>query len=136
HRRSPRPPMRRLPGFELDRVLAHGATTDEPELARRAAKLSTAGSRRKLAKAIERLLKEVERPQRPRCYAPARLNRAEVFRARADLAELARLLRSEPCNPVAAATASWLLRHPDSPLYEPCSPGTLASVARRATNSR
>jgi hypothetical protein len=128
--------MTRMPSFELDRLLAHGAVPDRPELARRAAKLSTLGSRRKLAKAVERLVKEAERPQRPRCYAPARLNRAEVLRARAELAALAGLLRSERCDPLAAATASWLLRHPDGPLYESCSPGTLASAARRATNSR
>jgi hypothetical protein len=128
--------MTRLPSFELDRLLAQGAVPDTPALAGRAAKLSTRGSRRKLAKAIERLVNEVERPQRPRCYAPERLDRAEVLRARAGLAELVRLLRSEPCDPRAAATASWLLRHPEGPLYVPCPAGTLASVARRATNSR
>jgi hypothetical protein len=127
--------MRGLPSLELDRLLAHGAH-DEPELAGRAARLSTPGSRRKLAKAIERLVKEVERPQRPRCYAPQRLNRAEVVRAHGALAELAQVLRSERCNPRVAATASWLLRHPEGPLYEPCAPGTLVSVVRRATNSR
>ena len=128
--------MTRLPSFELDRQLSHGAPGDDVELARRAAKLSTEGSRRRLAKAIERLVKEVERPQRPRCYAPQRMNRDEVLRARDELAALADLLRSARCDPSAAATASWLLRHPDSPLYEPCPAGTLASVARRATNSR
>jgi hypothetical protein len=128
--------MTRLPSFELDRLLAQGAGPDAPALAGRAAKLSTPGSRRRLAKAIERLVKEVEGPQRPRCYAPERLNRPEVLRARAELAELARLLRSERCDLRAAATASWLLRHPEGPLYVPCPAGTLASVARRATNSR
>ena len=128
--------MSRLPSFELDRLLAHGATSDGPDLAREAAKLSARGSRRRLAKAIERLVKEVERPQRPRCYASQRLNRTEVLRARGELAELAQLLRNESCDPRAAATASWLLRHPHSPLYEPCPVGTLARVVRRATNSR
>jgi hypothetical protein len=50
--------------------------------------------------------------------------------------ELARLLRNERCDPRVAATASWLLRHPDGPLYAPCPAGTLASAARRATNNR
>jgi hypothetical protein len=98
--------MTRLPSFELDRLLARGAVPDTPALAGRAAKLSTPGSRRRLAKSIEHLLKEVERPQRPRCYAPERLNRAEVLGARAELAELARLLRSEGCESRAAATTS------------------------------
>jgi hypothetical protein len=50
--------------------------------------------------------------------------------------ELARLLRSDCCDPRGAATASWLLRHPEGPLYVPYPPGTLASAARRATNNR
>ena len=81
--------MTRLPSFELDRLLAHDIVPDTPALARRAAKLSAHGSQGRLAKAIERLVKEVERPQRPRCYAPQRLNRAEVLGARSELAELA-----------------------------------------------
>ena len=105
-------------------------------LTRRAARLSTPGSRRKLAKALERLQNEVVRSQRPRCYAPERLNRAEVVPASAELTELIRLLGSEDCDPRAAATASWLLRHPDSPVYLACPPGALADVVRRATNSR
>ena len=74
--------MMRLPSFELDRLLAHGVAGDAAALTRRAAKLSTPSSRRKLAKAIERLQNEVVRPQRARCYAPERLNRAEVVRAK------------------------------------------------------
>ena len=127
--------MMRLPSFELDRLLAHGVAGDAAALTRRAAKLSTPSSRRKLAKAIERLQNEVVRPQRPRCYAPERLNRAEVVRASAELTELIRLLGSEDCDPRAAATASWLLQHPDSPVYLVCPPGALADVVRRATNS-
>jgi hypothetical protein len=127
--------MTPLPSFELDRLLADGTVPDTPALSRREAKLSSPRSRCKLAKALERLVKEVETPPRPRCYVPERLNRAEVRRARGELAELTRVLRSEACETRAAATASWMLRHPDSPVYVPCSPGTLASLARRATNS-
>jgi hypothetical protein len=125
--------MTRLPSFELDRLLARDAVADTPALSRRAAKLMKPGSRRKLAKAIERLLREVERPPRPRCYAPERLNRAEVLRARAELAET---LRSERCESRAAATASWVLRDSSGPVYGPAPPGTLAGLVRRATNSR
>jgi hypothetical protein len=64
------------------------------------------------------------------------MNRAEVVRASAELTELIQLLRSDTCDPRAAATASWLLRHPDSRVYLVCPPGALADVVRRATNSR
>ena len=125
--------MSRLPSIELDRLLAHGIAGDEAALARRAATLSTHSSRRKLAKAIERLQNEAVHPQRARCYAPERLNRAELIRASAELAELIRLLRSEDGDPRAAAMASRLLRHPDSPVYVACPPGGLADAVRRAT---
>lgn len=128
--------MTRLPSFELDRLLARDAVREMPALRDRADKLMKPGSRRKLAKAIERLVRDVDLPQRPRCYAPERLNRAEVLRAHRELLELAELLRGERCPPRAEATASWLLRHPSSPLYEPVRAGTLAGLARRATNSR
>jgi hypothetical protein len=128
--------MKRVPSIELDRLLARDAAADAPALRQRAAKLMKPGPRRKLAKAIERLLRDVERPQRPRRYAPERLDRAEVLRAQVALLELATVLRSERCPPRAAATASWLLRHPSSPLYEPVPSGTLARLVRRATNSR
>jgi hypothetical protein len=128
--------MSGLPSFELDHLVAHGVAGDEAGLTRRAARLSTPGSRRRLAKALERLQNEVVRPQRPRCYAPERMNRAEVVRASAELTELIQLLRSDTCDPRAAATASWLLRHPDSPVYLACPLGALADVVRRATNSR
>lgn len=128
--------MTQLPSLELDRVLAHDPVPTIPALAHPAARRVAPSSRRTLAKRIERLPRRRSGSPRARCYAPERLNRAEVVRARSALAGLAQALRSERCDARAAATASWLLRHPYSPLYEPRSAPTLASVEPRATNSR
>jgi len=144
----------------LDRMLAEGADPhDSPELARRAAQLTSARHRHSLAAAIERTLEEAEHPRR--ALSPAvPLQRSAVFTARVPLKRLAadlagdnreslsgtrgfistrettrgsmERMTAEEYAPRGVALVQRLLTDGDSPLYTPYPAGELELAVRRA----
>jgi hypothetical protein len=99
----------------LDRLLAAGADPSwDPELALRAAQLTTPRRRRALAESLLRVVRDADRPQRWSCAAP--LDRGAVRQA----APALRALAADLCDqaaPQAISLAEQLLRDPGSPLY-------------------
>jgi hypothetical protein len=99
----------------LDRLLAAGADPSwDPELALRAAQVTTPRRRRALAESLVRVARDADRPARWSCAAP--LDRSAVRHAAPELRALAADLRDEP-TPQAISLAEQLLRDPNSPLY-------------------
>ena len=102
---------------ELDERLARGADPEsDPLLSRRAAQLSSPATRRELADALERDLREV----RNRWSLTARLplRRAAVRECADDLLALAQRLRDDrPIDVAGAAMAARLIFDGTSPLY-------------------
>ena len=104
----------------LDRAIAAGANVAcSSELRLRAAKLSSAEHRAKLAEAIERAIREADAPASP-LTSRAPLRREQVRGARAVLTGLALDLRDErPVHPRGVAQAELLLTDANSPLFAP-----------------
>lgn len=128
----------------LDRMLAEGADPhDSRELARRAARLTSARHRRSLAAAIERTLEEAEHPRG--ALSPAvPLQRREILAARASLVRLAKDLagddresgsRKRSYAPRGVALVRLLLTDADSPLYAPHPAGELGLAVRHANTA-
>lgn len=144
----------------LDNMLAQGADpSDAPQLARRAAQLTSSRHRRSLAVGIERALREAERPRR--ALSPAvPLQRHAILRARVPLARLAAELRGDDPESLSGARPALstgdpatgsiedmtdelfaargvalvqrLLTDGDSPLYTPYPSGELELAVRHA----
>ena len=145
----------------LDDMLAQGADpSDAPQLAQRAAQLTSGRHRRSLAAAIERTLREAERPRRALLSAAVPLQRHAILGARAPLARLAVELRGDDPESVSGARPAVstgdpatgsiadmtdelraargvalvqrLLTDGDSPLYAPYPAGELELAVRHA----
>ena len=120
---------------ELTRALADGAGPDtRPELALRAAQLTSDGSRRVLARTLRRTIAETHKPAMTR-------SRAVIIRRDAVLdAEdvintmIERLGSSKPVQAQGMALAERIVTNADhSPLYNPSEPGSLGRAIKGAT---
>jgi hypothetical protein len=113
----------------LDRDLAAGVDPESSaQLALRAAQLTSARNRRRLADGIEALL---ARAQRPATSGSAIRPRANVLRSKAVFVALQGRLRSEErLAPQGIALLKQLLTDVASPLYAVGDPETFSSVLR------
>ena len=120
---------------ELTRALAEGADpTESHEFALRAEQLTSARSRRSLARAMRRTLDEAHRP-------PVARSRVVIIRRGAVLGAedairsmIARLESPEPVRAQGMAMAERILTNADcSPLYNPAEPGALEWEISAAT---
>jgi hypothetical protein len=122
---------------ELTRALAEGADpTTSDELALRAEQLTSARSRRSLARALRRTLDEAHRPPLARSRVVI-IRRGAVLGAEAAIRSMIdRLGSAEPLRAQGMAMAERILTNADgSPLYNPAGPGALEreiSVAAEA----
>ncbi len=118
---------------EIDRALAQGLMpAPGTAVGRRARRLTSRRSRRALARGLDRLAAaELDHPSAP-CLrrAPDLVNHAEIRRSRRALAELAQRLRGTGPEVRIAATASWLLTSPDSPVYRDGPAGSIEAAIR------
>jgi hypothetical protein len=124
----------RVRGAPLDRRLAAGEAPEQADDLRRRARLITAAPhRRRLARTLERDVREAEGPPPwPDVEVPP-LARDEIRAARAALLGLVvRLEDARPARPQGVARARLLITEPESPLYAPAPAGTLWAAARRA----
>jgi hypothetical protein len=120
---------------ELTRALAEGTDpSSRPELALRAAQLTSNRSRRILARALRRTVAEAHRPAMTRAPVVI-IRRSEVLNAQpAITAMIERLESSRPVRPEGMAIAERLLTNADnSPLYNAAGPGTLRQLVLAAT---
>jgi hypothetical protein len=147
----------------FDRMLAEGADPhDSRELARRAARLTSARHRRSLAAAIERALEEAEHP-RGALSPTVPLQRREILAASASLVRLAKDLAGDDRESVSSKRSAlstqdvaWaslgdmtderyaprgvalvrlLLTDADSPLYASYPAGELEQAVRHANTA-
>ena len=116
----------------LDRRLAQGILpSSSPELSYRAQQLLSRRCRRSFAAGIKRILDAAEEP--PSSFTAAvPVRRAEILQERAQLTELANLLRVEDTLQVRGlALLEPFLTSGDSPLFDPNSEDTLDYTVRR-----
>jgi hypothetical protein len=116
----------------LDAKLAQGVLpSSSPELEHRAEQLLSRRCRRSFAAGIERIIEAAEEP--PSSFTAAvPVRRAEVLEARAQLTNLADLLRSEDTLQVRGlALLEPFLTSGDSPLFHPNPEESLDHTARR-----
>ena len=120
---------------ELTRALAEGADpTGSADLALRARQLTSARSRRTLARAMRRTIDEAHRP--PLARSPAVIiRRGAVLEAEdAIRTMIARLTSGQPVRAQGMAMAERILTNADaSPLYNPAEPGALQRQITVAT---
>jgi hypothetical protein len=111
---------------KLDRALARGADPREsPAFAYRAARLTSERSRQKLAACVDTVLVRASSRTRPRSVV-VEADRAEVWAAAAQLAQVRELLRSGgPIYARGVAMLAGLLRDGGSALYLPHRRGEL-----------
>ena len=112
---------------ELTTSLAEGADpTSSPELALRAVQLTSARSRRQLARTLRRTIAEARKPSMTRSRVTI-VPRSAVLDAEAAISALIELLGSpEPVTAEGMAMVEQLLTDSDSsPLYNSAEPGTL-----------
>ena len=105
--------------------------SSSPELIYRAEQLRSARCRRSFAAGIRRIVEAAEEP--PSSFTAAvPVRRQEILEARADLTDLADLLRSEDNLQVRGlALLEPLLTSADSPLFNPSPEETLEHTVRR-----
>ena len=117
----------------LDRRIALGADLYEsPELARRAAQLSSRRSRAGLAASLGRIVEAAEKPH-PVMTSQVPLNRREILAERELLLQLADDLRSpDPLSPRGIALVERLVTDGCSPCYAPSREGELRLTLRQA----
>jgi hypothetical protein len=116
----------------LDARLAQGdLPSSSPELIHRAEQLRSARCRRSFEAGIRRIVEAAEEP--PSSFTAAvPVRRQEILEARADLTDLADLLRSEDNLQVRGlALLEPLLTSGDSPLFNPSPEETLEHTVRR-----
>jgi hypothetical protein len=90
-------------------------------------------SRRRLARAIERLVEDAAAPPRPLRGSAAPINRYEIERCRGLLEEVAGELRADQAvAPRGVALIGTLLRDGASPVYAPDVEGALEPALRHA----
>jgi hypothetical protein len=134
--RSPRVRMRTaLQRAELTRALAEGADPNaRPELALRAAQLTSERSRRVLARSLRRTIAEAHEPALTRSRVVI-IRRSAVLDAEGAInAMIERLGSSEPVRAEGMAIAERILTNAElSPLYNSSEPGTLRRVVGVAT---
>jgi hypothetical protein len=119
----------------LDRELAQGADPSaRPELALRAAQLTSPRSRRRLARSLSRSITEAHRPQMTRSRVTI-IRRGAVLDAEDALrVTIDRLNDSAPVSPEGMAIVERFVTNADSsPLYNPAEPGALRRLAVLAT---
>jgi hypothetical protein len=117
----------------LTTALAGGGDPDaSPELVRLAHELIGARNKRRLAHAVDRVLRDAAEPPRPwRAAIP--LNRREIMAARDELAALAERLRAPAPVPVhAMALTDRLLSDGNSPIYHREAEHSLRLLTRAA----
>ena len=120
---------------ELTRALAEGADpTTSDELALRAGQLTSAGSRRTLARAMRRTIDSARKPPLARSSA-AIIQRGAVLDAQdAIRTMIARLSSGQPVRAEGMVMAERILTNADgSPLYNPAERGRLALEITAAT---
>jgi hypothetical protein len=118
---------------KLDRLIAEGAKPAEsPELARRAAKLTSKRFRRGLAAGLLGVLDAAEEP--PAVFSSSiPLRRREILAARRLIHDLAgHLDADDPVAPRGVALVERLLTFGGSPLYAPHPDGALDADLRHA----
>jgi len=121
----------------LTRELAEGADPSaSAEIALRARQLTSARTRRTLARSLRRTIAEAHQAARTRSAVPI-IDRGAVLEAEAAIAEMIeRLLSPRPVHPQGMATLERILTNADgSPLYNPSAPGTLRQTIRGATDA-
>ncbi len=120
---------------ELTRALAEGADpAASPELALRAAQLTSARSRRTLSRALRRTIDEAHRPPLARARAVIIRRGAVLEAADAIRTMIARLTSPHPVQAQGMALAERILTNADgSPLYNPAERGTLQRQITVAT---
>ena len=119
----------------LTRALAEGADPSaSADLALRARQLTSARTRRTLARSLRRTIAEAHQPARTRSAVPI-IDRGAVLDAEAAIAEMIeRLLSPWPVHPEGMATLERILTNAEgSPLYNLSAPGALRQVIRGAT---
>ena len=111
----------------LTRELAEGAApTSSPELAMRAAQLTSAGRRRQLGRTLRRTIDEARRPQMTRSRAVIVLRPAVLDAEPAINALIERLRSPQPVSAEGMAIVEQIVSDSEaSPLYNPAEPGTL-----------
>ncbi len=119
----------RLNGEALDRALSAGADPASSDaLAQRSAWLTSARTRRALARSIHRVLEPASVRRGP--SAAVRPNRRELEPSRVSLAWIAAMLGTkEPVYSQGMARLHLLITQAGSPLYDPTSSGKLAYEA-------
>jgi len=122
---------------ELTRELAEGADPDaSPELALRAAQLSSARSRKQLARTLLRTLADAHRPPMTRSRVVI-IRRDAVLEAEGELSAMReRLAGSEPVRAEGMAIAEQIItRAESSPLYNRAERGALGRLLVAATEA-
>jgi hypothetical protein len=127
--RPSRGTMARLRAPWLDRDLAEGVPPwHSPVHAARAVQLSSRRRRRALARALERLVKDAERPPRPELGAVIRPCRGQVIEAARPLRAIAARLRSgAPVEARGIAALQAVLTDGGGPCYSRAYPGALTA---------
>src|SRR4029079_19573158 len=117
----------------LDRALAEGAdATSDPQLAHRAARLTSPRCRRSLASGVHRMIREAYEPVRPLTSAVP-MQRREVRAARDRIEQLAQdLTAPDEVQPRGVLLVHDLLTHGDSPFFMPSPDGSLDAAVRHA----
>jgi hypothetical protein len=120
---------------ELDRRLAEGADpSEDPLLARRAARLITPACRGALASGLEGVVASVDKPKNP-LSAAVPVRRRAVQGARRELMALAGDLRHlHAPRPRGVAMVERLITDPYSPLYTASSSEEVARAVRAAAH--
>lgn len=139
---APRSPLRlrirtALRRTELTRALADGAEPDaRPELALRAAQLTSDRSRRALARTLGRTIAETYKPAMTRSRAVIIRRDAVLDAEDAINTMIERLGSSKPVQAQGMALAERILTNADhSPLYNPGEPGSLGRAIKGATEA-
>ena len=118
---------------KLDRLIAEGTSPQaDPEVAKRAAQLTSARYRRGLATGLLRLVDAAE--EAPAVFSSSvPLRRGEILTNRALIQDLAAHLRSDdPVTPRGVALVERMLTWGGSPLYAPHLDGALEADLRHA----
>ena len=117
--------------------LAHGADPgSSPELAHRAAQLTSERRRKQLVRTLRAILAEANQPRLPRSQVVV-VNRCAVLDAEYAInAMIVRLSYAEPVRAEGMAIAERIISNADqSPLYNPAEPGALRRLVRAVTDA-
>jgi hypothetical protein len=114
----------------LDREIAEGRDpTGSPEHVLRAAQLTDAAARRRLARSLREAVADTDPSRAPRLGSAVPVYRAEVASWAQGLLGLAETLeRSGPANPCGVARTLALISDGTGPLFNPASEGSLGEM--------